>query len=161
MSKCVIALRGVPPREPAADIPNQAEIRCPLKGGQVIAAERCVQNVDCPRAANCPFRTIAVAASNHARSGLTARRPGNNSRLVRATRYCKCGKYIKTTSRYDSCLACRRSGPADCKWCEKPFARAKPSQDCCSEEHAKKHVAYLAGSRLQHGYVTEERGAGR
>ena len=59
------------PNNPAARR-DDAEIPCPEKRLEIIAAERCVQNTACPRAATCELRTIAIKLTRKARAPETA-----------------------------------------------------------------------------------------
>lgn len=100
-------------RDPADRSDGYALIPCPEKGGDQIAAGRCVAWIDCPKAGTCPFRARAVEAVAEAVAVTRSVRPFERNRLrsqrERVVRYCaisECG--LEIDGRGMTCsIACR------------------------------------------------------
>ena len=88
---------------------DDAELPCPEKRFEIIAAERCVQNTACPRAATCELRTIAIGLVSNARRPEIEGRPRVSGR----------GKGLALW-RSRPCLICPRTVERDRSECCSP-----------------------------------------
>ena len=108
--------RGSPKPTSTADVLNNpaarrddAELPCPERRFEIIAAERCVQNTACPRAATCELRTIAIGLVDNARRPEVEGRPrvsgrGKGLALWRSRRCLICPRTVER-DRSECCSA--------------------------------------------------------
>lgn len=80
---------------------SHGEISCPEKGGDVIAAQRCAEHAECPRAATCEHRPRALEVTTFAHS--SKREPllsGDERKRLRPVRECAaCGTEVPSRAR--------------------------------------------------------------
>lgn len=102
---------------------HHTEFRCPEKGLQVIAAERCIQNAACPRARTCELRPVALRLMAGAREETRISLPGQPVQPPKKTR--RAGRTILEKT---------------CAWakCARPFTVtcSQKTQVCCSHRCA-------------------------
>lgn len=153
-------------RDPVDRSDGSALLPCPEKGGQQIAAGRCVATTDCPRAGSCPFRAEAVRVVEEARAlGLSDR--GSVGLMP-----CDAGCGRRT--RQAMCEFCRGKQPRPCSWCDRSFTPARKAKTaalvrCCSAACAARWRQYQkdrksggsAPGRLAPGILTQPRRSGR
>ena len=80
---------------------SQGEISCPEKRGDIIAAQRCADNAECPRATTCEHRPRAVEVTTFAHN--SKREPvlsGDERKRLRPVRECAaCSSEVPSRAR--------------------------------------------------------------